>query len=114
MKWGKRTVLVLPAVLLTINLLQDVASYKARQHVSDVRLRVAITLVLVGVAFAVGADLVTPWLQRVIMTTRSGSRRHAGTVGLVLFYIVVYGGLYYAYLLAERHGSAALLPKWLR
>jgi hypothetical protein len=110
----KRTILVLPAVLLAINLIEYIATYKARQHVRDVHLRVTLTLVLVGVAFAVGADWITPWLQRVLTKTRRDSHRHAGTMGLFLFYVTVYGALYYAYYVVERHGPAALLPRALR
>jgi hypothetical protein len=110
----KRTIPLLPAVLLTINLLEHVATYKTRQHVSDVHVRVAMSLLLYGLAFAVGAEWVTPRLQRVLTATRSDSRRHAGTVGLFLFYIVIYGALYFAYYVVERHGPAALLPAALR
>jgi hypothetical protein len=109
-----RTILVLPAVLLTVNLLEIVASYKVRQHVRDVPTRVAISLVLVGVAFAAGADWISPWLARVLTETRKGSHRHAGTVGLVLFYIAIYGALWWAYYLVERRGASGLLPSWLR
>jgi hypothetical protein len=110
----KRTILVLPAVLLTINLIEYVATYKARQRVHDVHVRVAISLLLYGLAFAVGAEWVTPWLQRVLTATRRDSRRHAGTMGLFLFYVVVYGALYFAYYVVERRGPAALLPAALR
>lgn len=110
----KRTVLVLPAVLLTVNLLEYVAAYKARQHVRDVHLRVAMSLVLIGVAFAASAEWISPWLARILTETRRGTHRHAGTVGLLLFYAVVYGALYYAYFLVDRRGPAALLPASLR
>ena len=111
---GKRTILVLPAVLLTVNLLEVVASYKVRQHVRDVPTRVAITLVLVGFAFAAGADWVSPWLARVLTETRKGSRRHAGAMGLALFYVAIYGALCWAYYLLEKRGVSGLLPSWLR
>ncbi len=111
---GKRTILVLPAVLLTVNLLEVVASYKVRQHVRDVPTRVAITLVLVGFAFAAGADWVSPWLARVLTETRKGSHRHAGTMGIALFYVAIYGALGWAYYLLERRGASGLLPSWLR
>jgi hypothetical protein len=110
----KRTILVLPAVLLTVNLLEYIATYKARQHVRDIRVRAAIAVALYGVAFAVGAEYVTPWLRRVFTATRSGTRRHAGAMGLLLFYVAVYGALYYAYLVVEKRGPAALLPATLR
>jgi hypothetical protein len=111
---GKRTILVLPAVLLTVNLLEIAASYKVRHYVHDAPTRVVITLVLVGFAFAAGADWISPWLGRVLTETRKGSHRHAGAVGLVLFYVAVYGALFWAYYLVEKRGPAGLLPSWLR
>jgi hypothetical protein len=110
----KRTILLLPAVLLTVNLLEYVAMYKARQHVRDVHIRAAIALVLYGVAFAVSAEAITPWLSRVLTATRRGSHRHAGTMGLLLFYALMYGGLYWAYLRLEVHGVVGLLPASMR
>jgi hypothetical protein len=110
----KRTVLVLPAVLLSVNLLEYIATYKARQHVHDIRLRAAIAVALYGVAFAVAAEYVSPWLRRVLTATRRDSHRHGGTLGLLLFYVCVYGALYYAYFVVEKRGPAALLPPSLR
>jgi hypothetical protein len=37
---GKRNALVLPAVLLTIAILQEIVTYKLRQHVQDVHVRI--------------------------------------------------------------------------
>jgi hypothetical protein len=104
----------LPAVLLTVNLLESVASYKARQHVRDVRLRAALSVVLYGAAFAIAAGWVSPWLRDTLTATRRGAFRHASAVGLLLFYFAVYGGLYYAYWILERRGAAGLLPASLR
>jgi hypothetical protein len=109
-----RALLVLPAVLLVVSLLEQIATYKAREHVRDPYLRAAVVVLLDGAAFAIAAELVGPWLQRAITTTRRGSLRHAGTVGLLLFYVVAYGALYYAYVLKETGGIAALLPRALR
>jgi hypothetical protein len=110
----KSTLLVLPAVLLTVNLLEYVATYKARQHVRDVHMLVAINLVLYGVAFAVAADWVSPALVRALTETRRDSRRQGGKTGLLVFYAVVYGLLYAAYYVVEKRGPAALLPASLR
>jgi hypothetical protein len=81
---GKRAALVLPAVLLTVNLLETLATYKVRQHVHNVHTRSAITLLLYGAAFAIATDCVSPLLQRALTETRRDSRRHAGTMGLLL------------------------------
>jgi hypothetical protein len=107
----RRVALILPAVLLLVNLVETIASYKVRQHVRDVHLRAATALLLYGVAFVIAAEWVSPWLKQTLTKTRRDSIRHAGTVGLVVFYAAAYGGLYYAYLLCELHGPASLLPR---
>ncbi|MGH7437530.1 MAG: hypothetical protein ACRENE_17780 [Polyangiaceae bacterium] len=107
---GKRAALVLPAVLLSVNLLETVAVYKLRQHIRDVHVRSAFALLLYGAAFAIAAAWLSPWLQRALTASRSNSRRRAGTVGVLMFYAVAYGGLYYGYLRLETHGAAGLLP----
>jgi len=112
--FGKRAMFVLPAVLLLVSLLEDLGSAYAQVHLRNVELRVAVLLLLKGVAFAIAGELVTPWVKRALLTTRRGSARHAGTMGLLLFYVTAYGGLYYLYLVAERRGVASLLPRILR
>ncbi|MGH7440235.1 MAG: hypothetical protein ACRENE_31470 [Polyangiaceae bacterium] len=107
----KRVALILPAVLLLVNLVEDVVTYKVRQHVRDAHVRTAFALVLYGAAFVIAADWVSPWLERTLTKTRRDSARHAGTMGLMLFYAVAYGGLYCAYLLCDLHGPASLLPR---
>jgi hypothetical protein len=107
----KRVVLILPAVLLVVNLVEDIVTYKVRQHLPDARVRVAVALLLYGAAFAIAADWVSPWLERSLIKVRRDTGRRAGTLGPVLFYLAAYGGLYYAYLLDELHGPASLLPR---
>jgi hypothetical protein len=110
----KRTALVLPAVLLSVNLLEAIATYKARHYVRDVHLRVAVSLVLYGVAFAVAGEVVAPWLSSMLAATRRGSHRHAGAMGVLLFYAALYGALYWAYVRMETRGIASLIPARLR
>jgi hypothetical protein len=107
----KRVALILPAVLLVVNLVENVVTYKVRQHVPSAHLRVAVDLLLYGAAFVIAADWVSPWLERSLTNARRDTARHAGTMGLVLFYAAAYGGLYYAYLLYDLHGPASLLPR---
>src|SRR3954453_2036163 len=106
----RRTLLVLPAVLLTVALIEDVAAFKIRQHVHNAYLRNVIVLVLYGAAFTVAADWISPWLRRLLLTARRDSRRAGGPIGLLLFYAVAYGALYYAYLVEDARGPGALLP----
>jgi hypothetical protein len=107
---GKRAALVLPAVLLTVNLVETIAAYEVHRRVRDVHVRAAIAIVLYGAAFAVAADWLTPVLKRAVTETHRDTRRQGGAMGLLVFYAVAYGGLYYAYLQLEMHGPAGFLP----
>ena len=106
----RRTLLVLPAVLLTVSLVEDVTAFKIREHVHNAYLRNAIVLVLYGAAFTFAADWISPRLRRLLMTARTHSRREGGTVGLLLFYAIAYGALYYAYFVEDARGPGGLLP----
>lgn len=109
-----RTALIVPLVLLVVSLLEDVAMYKLRQHVSDLYVRTALILVLTGAGFALAANYIGPWIKALFTRARMGSRWGAGRLGIWLFYAIAYGALFYAYLIVERHGPAALLPPSLR
>lgn len=100
--------------MMTVALLEDVTMYKLARHIHDARVRTALDLALFGVAFAVGADWLSPWLVRLLTMARRHSRREAGSFGIAIFYAVAYGTLYWAYLIRETHGVGALLPPWLR
>jgi len=104
---------ILPAVLLCVGFLQDVVAYKARKLVPEVHERVALLVALYGVAFVIGAEWISPWIERAFVLARREGRRQCGNVGLALFYAASYGAVYYEYLLEERGGPAALLPaRW--
>jgi hypothetical protein len=105
------TALTLPLVLLIVSLLQDITTYKVRQHVHDVRLRTAIVVALYGVAFAIAANWVSPLIKRLIVNIRQSSKRGGGLLGVWLFYAAAYTLIYYAYLAVERAGGpAGVLP----
>jgi hypothetical protein len=110
----KRNALILPVVLLTVALFEEMATYKVRQRVHDVYLRTAIVVAFNGVAFTVAAEFVGPWIAQFLATARRDSHRRGGLLGLLLFYGVAYGALYYAYLVDQEHGPGWLLPFALR
>jgi hypothetical protein len=116
MAWSlrSRTILILPAVMLTVALLEDVATYKLARRVHSASVRTAIDLPLFGVAFAIGAEWLSPWIARILTAARRHSRREAGSLGIAFFYMAAYGSLYWLYLIRETHGVGALLPAWLR
>jgi hypothetical protein len=106
-----QTLMIPPLVLVTVALLQDLAAFKVREHVAGLYLRVAIIVALQGVGFAIAADWISPWLQRLYNRFRRDSKREGGHLGMWLFYTLAYGALYYAYLISEQRGVAGLLPR---
>ena len=102
--------LTLPLVLLTVSLLENVVSYKLRQRVHDVHWRTLLSLVLYGSAFAVAGEWVGPQIKKLIVNVRKTSRESGGTTVTWLFFGLAYGLVYWAYLVLERQGPAALLP----
>jgi hypothetical protein len=109
-----RTALIVPLVLLVVTLLEDIVTYKVRQHIHDIYWRAAIILALTGVGFAVAANWVAPWLKTLLTTARKHSKSGGGKLGIWLFYAAAYGALFYAYLVIERRGAGGLLPASLR
>jgi hypothetical protein len=105
------TALTLPLVLLSVSLLEDIATYKVRQHVHDIRIRTAIMVVLYGAAFAAAATWLSPAIKRLLVAVRQSSRRGGGAFGQWVFYAAAYGALYWAYLIVERRGAGGLLPQ---
>ena len=113
-RFATRAVLVTPLVLLTVVLVESIATYKIRQLVRSVEVRTAIIFILNGAAFEAAADWVSPWMKRLFASARTSTRRRAGALGPWLFYAVAYGALYFAYLIIEKNGAGGLLPRALR
>lgn len=109
-----RTVWIVPIVLLVFVLLQEIVTYKVRQHVREIHVRVALILVLNAFGFGFAAGWLTPKLRDLLKTVRTRSNRSAGTIGLAAFYVLSYGALFYAFLVLETRGAAGLLPASLR
>src|SRR5689334_12680100 len=86
-----RTILLLPLVLASVSLFEEVATYKVRQYVHDMPTRAFLVLALNGALFAVAADWIGPGLKRLLTSARTTSRRGGGAVGLWIFYSIAYG-----------------------
>ncbi len=109
-----RTVWIVPIVLLVFVLLQEIVTYKVRQHFRDVHVRVAIILGLNAFGFGFAAGWLTPRLRDLLKGARTHSNRLAGKIGLAAFYALAYGALYYAFLILETRGAAGLIPASFR
>ena len=104
-----RAAFVVPLVLLTVALLENLATYRIRQLVRSAEVRTVIIVLLNGIMFTAAAEWLGPWLKAMLTRARTHSRRYAGTVGPSLFYAAAYGAIYYAYLVVEVRGERALL-----
>lgn len=105
-----KTALIVPLVLLCVAILEDIVTYKVRQHVKDVYTRAFLILLLTGVGFALAAGYVGPWLKDFFTKARKTTKGGAGELGLLVFYGVLYSLVFYAYLIIERRGPGGLLP----
>jgi hypothetical protein len=114
MRWSprSRTFWIMPLVLLVVALLEDLATYEVRRRVHDIRMRVAIIMLLNAFAFVIAAGWIAPWLRDLLGSARKVGQRGAGHLGLWLFYTAAYGAVIYAYCVVERSGPAGLLPPW--
>lgn len=103
-------ILVLPLVLLVIILVEEIAEYQMRIHVSDVHLRTLAVMLLYGPGFAFLASKLSPLIKKLLLRVRQSSRRGAGTLGVWTFFFATYGLLFYAYLQLETQGPTGLMP----
>lgn len=104
------TILLLPLVLLTVNLFEEVGWAVMRTHVSPASWRVALRVVLEGAVFAIAAKELEPFLRGLFGDARSGVKRKVGSLGPVLFYGAAYAAVYAAYFVLETRGPRALVP----
>lgn len=109
-----RTVWIVPIILLAFVLVQEIVTYKIRQRVHEIHLRVAIIVVLNAFGFGFVAGWLTPKLRELLKSARTRTNRLGGRIGLAIFYALSYGALFYAFLILEKHGAAGLLPASLR
>ena len=111
--YRSRSFWIVPLVLCVIALLENIVTFKVHEHVHDPRARAAITLALNGIGFGIGAGFIAPALARFLRQLDRESSQ-AGTVFTIAFYALVYGLVFYAYLVVELHGAGGLLPASLR
>lgn len=105
-----RTALILPLVLLTVSLLEEIGWAYLRSEIRSVFLRVLVRIVLVGSAFSIAAEYVEPALRGVFTGAHAMSRRGIGArVGPWSFFAIAYGMLFVAYYVLETRGTRAFL-----
>jgi len=103
--------LLLPLVLLTVSLVEEISWAYLRAEIRSIGVRVVLRLVLVGGAFSFAAEFVAPWIRGFFTTARSATKRGlGGTAGPWPFYAVAYAALFVAYYVVETRGVRVFLP----
>ncbi len=101
--------LIAPLVILLVILVEEILVYELRAEVKSVPLRTAFIMLLYGPGIAWFAAVASPRLTKLLVKVRSRSRRSGGGLGIVLFFALTYGGMFFAYYLLETAGVAGLL-----
>jgi hypothetical protein len=100
---------ILPCLLLLLNLVNNVVSYKAGL-VDDPFLRTSAVMVLVLCGGTVVAFLLSPALEKLVQALHRTSKSGAGSLGEALFLIGLGALVFWLYYQVTIHGIASLLP----
>jgi hypothetical protein len=104
-----RNYYVLPCLLLLLNLVNNIVSYKAGM-IADPFLRTSAVMMLVLGGSSVTAFLVAPALEKLVQVLHRTSRRGAGGLGEAIFLVALGVAVFWLYYRVSSHGAAALLP----
>ena len=100
---------VLPCLLLLLNLVNNLVSYKA-ELIDEPFLRTAVVIVLVLFGGSVVAFLLSPALEKLVQVLHRTSKTNAGGLGEAVFLIALGALVFWLYYQMTVHGIAALLP----
>ncbi len=100
---------VLPCLLLLLNLVNNLVSYKA-ELVDDPFLRTGLVIALVLFGGTMVAFLLSPALEKLVQALHRTSKSGAGGLGEAIFLIGLGALVFWLYYQMTAHGIAALLP----
>ena len=103
---------ILPCCLLLLNLVNNVVTYKSG-IIEDPYLRTTVVILLVLFGSSVTAFVVAPALVGAVRMMHKSSRRGAGELGGILFFLVLGGIVFWLYFRMTLYGTGSiLLPDW--
>lgn len=100
---------ILPCLLLLLNLVNNVVSYKAGT-IDDLFLRTAVVIVLVLFGGTVVAFLLSPALEKLVQALHRATKSGAGGLGEALFLIALGALVFWLYYQMTANGIDSLLP----
>jgi hypothetical protein len=101
---------VLPCCLLLLNLVNSIVSYKAG-IIDDPFLRTSVVILLVLFGSSLAAFIVAPALTAAVRLLHQSSRRNAGELGEILFFLVLGGAVFWLYYRMCLYGTASIVPQ---
>ena len=100
---------LLPCCLLLLNLVNSIISYKAGV-IADPWLRTSVVMLLVLFGSTLTAFVVTPALASAVRWLHQSSRRNAGQLGEVFFFLALGAMVFWLYYRLSLHGTVAIVP----
>ncbi len=100
---------ILPCLLLLLNLVNNVVSYKA-ELIGDPFFRTAVVIALVLFGGTVVAFLLSPALEKLVQALHRTSKSGAGALGEAAFLVALGAFVFWLYYQMTVHGVASLLP----
>jgi hypothetical protein len=100
---------VLPCCLLLLNLVNSIVTYKSG-IIEDPFLRTTAVILMVLFGSSLTAFVVAPALAGAVRLLHQSSRRGAGELGEVLFFLVLGGIVFWLYYRVALYGTASIVP----
>jgi hypothetical protein len=103
---------ILPCCLLLLNLVNGVISYKAGV-IANPFLRTFVVILFVLFGSSVMAFVAAPALAAAVRWLHHSSRRQAGELGEIFFFLALGVVVFWLYYRLSMHGAAAIVPpRW--
>ena len=115
-KKSKRNYIILPACLLLLNAVEEIIIYKVQAYpdiAKNAYLLTAVIILLFILGFSLVGEMIAPYLQTLFEGMHKRTQKHSGSIGLMVFYVVLGLFLFFLYFRIYTMGpQAALPPSW--
>ena len=105
-----RNYFILPCCLLLLNVCNSLVSYKAGM-IADPFLRTGAIIFFVLIGSSMVAFIFSPAIEALVRSLQRTSRKGAGELGQVAFYVLLAAGVFYLYYQLYISGPQAILPQ---
>lgn len=106
-----KTYLMFAVCMLILTVMNEVIVYKLKCWVGGPYLRTATLMAMHVFGFALIGAVLLPFSKAIVQRWQSASEQHGGFLGVILFYALVFGALFFAYHTIITRGAQHLLPR---